>query len=94
MKNDTTSTLLNFILAALVIMGVLFAVLGIFRQRQLNHLMPELQNGSIIVQVKMQQAQAMLNDAIVYNKTQQNPDLAKLIQAATTRPAAPATPAK
>jgi hypothetical protein len=52
-------------------------------------MIPNLQNGSIVVQVKMQQAQAMLNDALAYNAKAQNPELAKIIQSAT-RPAAPA----
>jgi hypothetical protein len=89
MKNDTTSTLLNFILAALVIMGVLFAVLGIVRQRELNHLMPELQLHSQIAQVNLPQAQMLLNDALAYNTKAQNADLARIL-ASAQRPAAPA----
>ena len=89
MKNDTTTTVLNFILAALVIMGVLFAALMIMRQRSLNQMMPELQARTQMVQVNMPQVGALLNEVKTYNAKVQSPDLERILQAAS-RPAPPA----
>lgn len=95
MKNDTTTTLLNFILAALVIMGAFFAVMGINRQRELNHLLPDLQGRTQMAQMKMPQVQMLLKDTSDYNTKTPSADLTRIIQAAA-RPATPAgaAPAK
>jgi hypothetical protein len=89
MKNDTTTTLLNFVLAALVIFGVVFAIWSIWRTRDLRQLQTTLQVQMQRVQVSSARAQSLLNDVIVFNATAKNQELAQIIQSAQTpQPAA------
>jgi hypothetical protein len=90
MKNDSTTTVLNFVLAALVILGVVFALLNIWRTRDLRHLQVTLQAQMQRSQVTAAKAQQLLSDTITFNATAKNPELAQIIQSATT----PQTPAK
>ena len=59
MKSDTTTAALNFVLAALVILGVVFALLSIWRTRDLRHLQANLQMRAQIVQANFMRAQAL-----------------------------------
>jgi hypothetical protein len=89
MKNDTTTTVLNFVLAGLVILGVLFALLNIWRSRDLRHMQTALQVEMQRSQVTSARAQALLNDVISFNNTAKNPELAQIIKSAETpQPAA------
>jgi hypothetical protein len=90
MKNDTTTTLLNFVLAALVILSVLFAYFSIMRTRDLRQMQTVLQVEMQRVQLGSQKAQALLMDVVEYNKTAKSQELAQIIQAAQT-PAQPVT---
>ncbi len=90
MKNDSTTTFLNFVLAALVILCVMFALLSIWRQRDLRHMQTQLQNEMQRSQVTAARAQQLLQDTVAFNNTAKNPELAQIIHAAE----APATPAK
>jgi hypothetical protein len=90
MKNDSTATALNFVLAALVILGVVFALLNIWRTRDLRHMQVTLQAQMQRSQVTSARAQQLLSEVITYNSTAKNPELAQIIQSATTPP----TPAK
>ena len=89
MKNDTTTTLLNFVLAALVILSVLFAYFSIMRTRDLRQMQTALQMEAQRIQFGSQKAQALLMDTIEYNKAAKSSELAQIIQAAQT-PAQPA----
>lgn len=89
MKNDTTTTLLNFVLAALVILSVLFAYFSIMRTRDLRQMQTTLQMEAQRIQFGSQKAQALLMDTIEFNKSAKSPELAQIIQAAQT-PAQPA----
>ena len=89
MKNDTTTTLLNFVLAALVILSVLFAYFSIMRTRDLRQMQTVLQVEMQRVQLGSQKAQLLLNDVVIYNATAKSPELTQIIQAAQ----APAQPA-
>jgi hypothetical protein len=82
MKNDLTTTFLNFVLAALVILGVLFALLSIKRTHDLRHMQTDLQMQMQRSQLTAAKAQAMLNDTITFNNTARNPELARIIQEA------------
>lgn len=93
MKNDTTTTFLNFVLAALVILGVLFALLGIWRSRDLRHMQTSLQSQMQRSQIAGARAQALLNDVIAYNASAKSQELEQIIKAAQT-PATPPTAAK
>lgn len=91
MKSDTTTTAMNFILAALVILGVVFALLSITRTRELRHLQSNLQMRAQVAQANFMRAQALANDVTTYNATAKNPELTKILSAALTpQPAAPA----
>jgi hypothetical protein len=87
MKNDTTTTFLNFVLAALVILGVMFALIGIWRTRDLRHLQTALQAQMQRAQVTSVRAQELLKDVVAFNATAKSPELNQIIQAATTPPA-------
>jgi cell division protein FtsX len=89
MKNDSTTTLLNFVLAVLVILGVVFALLSMNRVRTLRQITPRLQLEAQQVQIGSAKAQALLNDVISYNATARSPELAEIIKIAQT-PAQPA----
>lgn len=80
MKNDPTINFLNFVLAALVILGVLFALLAIWRTHSLRHLQPQVQLEANQVQAVSVRAQGLLQDTVAYNATVRDPELAKIIQ--------------
>jgi hypothetical protein len=90
MKNDSTTTFLNFVLAALVILCVMFALLSIWHQRDLRKLQAQLQVETQRYQVTATRAQQLLQDTVAFNATAKNPELDQIIRAAET----PATPAK
>ena len=90
MKNDSTTTVLNFVLAALVILGVVFAFLNIWRTRDLRHMQVVLQAQMQRTQITSAKAQQLLSEVITFNATAKNAELAQIIQSATT----PQTPAK
>ena len=85
MKNDTTTTTLNFVLAALVILGVVFALLNIWRTRDLRHMQVTLQAQMQRSQVTAQRAQLLLSEVITFNATAKNQELAQIIQSATNQ---------
>jgi hypothetical protein len=89
MKDDTTTTLLNFVLYTLVILCVFFAIWSMWRVRDLKQLEPRVQAHAQMVQVKRATAMALLNDVITYNATAKSPELAQIVQdAKTPQPAA------
>ncbi len=80
MKNDSTTTFLNIVLAALLILGVMFALLSIWRARDLRQLQTHVQGEAQQIQFLTAKAQALLQDAITYNATARNQELAQIIQ--------------
>lgn len=88
MKNDTVTTFLNFVLAALVILGVTFALMSIWRTRDLRHMQAVLQAQMQRSNVTSVRAQQLLADTIEFNKTAKNPELAQIIKSAQTPPPA------
>lgn len=89
MKNDTTTTLLNFVLAVLVILGVVFALMTMHKTNTVRSMQPQLVLATQRFQNDAMRMQVLLNDVITYNKTANNPELAEIIKSAT----APAQPA-
>jgi hypothetical protein len=77
MKNDSTTTFLNFVLAALVILSVFFAVLTIWRERDLQ----QLTSTVAVAQNNLGRADALLKDAAAYNAVVKNPELGRIIEA-------------
>jgi len=78
MKSDTTTTVLNFILAVLVILGVIFASMSIVRTRELR----QLQIRAQIAQINLMRAQALANDVATYNATARSVELGQILQSA------------
>ena len=76
MKSDTTTTVLNFILAALVILGVVFALLSMTRAREFKM----LSTNATLANNALMRAQGLANDTAAYNATAKSPELAKAIQ--------------
>jgi hypothetical protein len=84
MKSDTTTTVLNFILAALVIFGVVFALLSITRTRELRL----LSNNAALAQNALARAQSLANDTAAFNLTARSPELARILQSVQPKTAA------
>ncbi len=84
MKNDTTTTILNFVLAALVILGVVFALLTMNRTRELR----QLSLNATTANSALMRAQALANDATAFNATAKNPDLTRILLSIQSKPAA------
>ena len=90
MKNDTTTTLLNFVLAVLVILSVVFACFYVWRTHTALQLQAKLQIETQQTQFGFQKVQALMNEVVAYNSTAKNAELAQLIQSVQ----APQQPAK
>jgi hypothetical protein len=84
MKSDTTTTVLNFILAALVILGVVFALLSITRTREFR----SLTANATIDNSALMRAQGLANDTAAYNATAKSPELARILQSVQPKTAA------
>ena len=91
MKNDTTTTVLNFVLAVLVILGVAFALMSMTRQRELRQRQIVLQIGLQQAQIVNVRAQALANDTLIYNNTAKSAELNRILQTVLApQPPAPA----
>ena len=93
MKNDSTTLFLNFVLAALVLLGVIFAMMSMSRTSYLRKAQGPVQVKLQQVQAVTMKVQALLNDTAAYNLTAKSPELAQIIQSVQT-PQAPQAPAK
>ena len=83
MKNDTTTTLLNFVLAALVILSVVFAYLARANTRELRTLSVTAANSNN----NIMRVNSLLNDVMAYNSTAKAPELSKAIALLQPKPA-------
>jgi hypothetical protein len=68
----------------LVILGVVFALLSITRQRELR----QLTTSATIANARLLQAQSLANDATVFNASAKSPDLTRILQSIQIKPAA------
>ena len=84
MKSDTTTTVLNFILAAPVIFGVIFALLSITRTREFR----QLTNNAALANNALMRAQGLANDTAAFNVTAKSPELARILQSIQPKNAA------
>ena len=84
MKSDTTTTILNFVLAVLVILGVVFALLAMNRTRELR----QLSAYATIANNSMLRAQSLANDTAAYNATVKSPELTRILQSVQPKTAA------
>jgi len=76
MKSDTTTTVLNFVLAALVILGVVFAILAMQRTGQLRAVTPV----AMQVNSRMMMVQSLVADVNNYNQQAKSPEITRLLQ--------------
>jgi hypothetical protein len=85
MKPDTTNTVLNFALAVLILFGVWFAILTMWRVRDYRALSQQ----ASFANNALTKIQALANDTAAYNQTKQDPVLTHLLQS-ISKPVAPA----
>jgi hypothetical protein len=86
MKCDTMNSVLTFVLGVFVVLGVIFALQAIFRTREFRTLqITALQDQATLAQI--QQVESLARDAMDYNKNHPSPELARILQAAQTKPA-------
>ncbi len=84
MKSETTNTVLNFVLAVLVISGVFFALWTIQRTREFRALNPV----AIQANAKLMMMQSFVNDVSAYNAQAKSPQIASMLQSLQAKPAA------
>jgi hypothetical protein len=84
MKNDSTTMFLNVVLAAFVILGVMFALFSIWRMRDLRHMQPRVQAAIQQAQSRTMLAQQLMQDTVAFNNTAKSPELAQIIREAQT----------
>lgn len=84
MKNDTLTTALNVLLAALVFLGVVYALLSMQRMREWR----ALQAQAAIANNTLSKIQALANDTMIYNQQHRDPQIARLLQSIEAKPAA------
>ena len=82
MKSETTNTVLTWVLAVIVLAGVLFALQTIFRTRELRMLQAQV----VACQSNLNRVNLVLNEAAQYGKT--HPDIEPVIQPFEAKPAA------
>ena len=76
MKSDATTTALNFVLAVLVILGMVFASLSILRTRELRR----MTTNAAIANSALLRAQGLANDTAAYNVSAKSPELNRILQ--------------
>jgi hypothetical protein len=87
MKCEKTNLFLTFVLGAFALLGVFFALQIFFNTREFRALQvkaAEAQAGLL----RVQQLQAVANDAIAYNQKNPNPELTRILQVTQSKPAA------
>jgi hypothetical protein len=84
MKCETTNTVLNLVLAVLVISGVFFALWTIQRTREFRALNPV----AIQANAKLMMMQSFVNDVSAYNAQVKSPEISRILQPLLTKPAA------
>jgi HAMP domain-containing protein len=84
MKNDTTMTVLNFVLALLVVLGVTFALMSIWRTRDLRAISPFAMQANS----KAMMYQSLVSDVNTYNVQAKSPEVTRILQSLQAKPAA------
>jgi hypothetical protein len=84
MKCETTNTVLNFVLAVLVVSGVFFGLMTILRTHEFRALNPL----AIQANAKLMMMQSFVNDVGTYNNQVKSPEITRMLQPLLTKPAA------
>jgi hypothetical protein len=82
MKSETFNSILTYVLGALVVLGVVFALRTVFHTRELRALQAQMLN----CQVNINRLNLTLNEAVQYGKT--HPDIEHILQPFELKPAA------
>lgn len=88
MKNDPMTTILNFVLAILVIAAM---GLGWLATRRANNLQNAQQGAQLFqAQLALQEAkfQSLVNDVSAYNQQAKSPEITRMLQTLVSQPAA------
>ena len=83
MKSDTTTTVLNIVLAVLVVLGVTFALMAILRTSEMRR----LTTSAAQTNMELQRAVGLANDVTAYNQSAKNPELTRILQMLQTKAA-------
>jgi hypothetical protein len=84
MKCNSTNCILTFVLAALAVAGVIFALKTIFLTREFRSLTSRANQA----QTSLLQAQSLANDVVLYNQKNPSLELTKSLQAIQVKSAA------
>jgi hypothetical protein len=83
MKCETTNTVLTYVLGALALLGVIFALQTIFHTREYSTLTMQVgQANNALTRV-----QSLANDTLAFNQRYPNPELTRILQAVQAKPA-------
>jgi hypothetical protein len=85
MKRETTNTIMVFVLGALAVLGVWFALRGIFGQRELR----QLQIQATMDNSYRMTVEAIATDALAYSQKNPNPDIQRILKGAGINAPAP-----
>ena len=80
MKSDTFTTVLNFVLAVLVILGVTFGLLAMNRARSNRLVTPVAMQAN----AKAMMIQSLINDVNAYNAQAKSPEVTRILQTLQT----------
>ena len=83
MKNESLNGTLTFVLGALVILGVFFALKVVF----ITHETHQLQAQASEANVAIIRTQAVFNEAQAYNQRYRDPELARILDSIRAKPA-------
>ncbi len=84
MKSETVNSVLTFVLGAVILLDVIFAVQSINHTRTFRSLQyTALQDQGQLAQI--QQIESVYRDAVAYNQKTPNPELTRILQATQTK---------
>ena len=84
MKQETINAVLTYVLGALALLGVIFALQTIFRTREYRSLILQANQANNY----FKWVQALGNDTLAYNQKNPNPELSRILQPFQSKPAA------
>jgi hypothetical protein len=84
MKQETINAVLTYVLGALALLGVIFALQTIFRTREYRSLILQANQANNY----FKWVQALGNDTLAYSQKNPNPELARILQPYQPKPAA------
>lgn len=86
MKSETMNSVLTFVLGALILLDVIFALQTINRSREYRNLQITAgQDQAWLAQVH--QVESLVRDVLAYNQQNPNPELDRILKQAQAKPA-------